>query len=81
MESSLFANWESWVAARERYSSASAAVTLVYSEWDWSNLDERERDRRSLHLERAITIAGAGHFASLERPQAVTDVLLAGRER
>lgn len=81
MESSLLANWESWVAARQRYSSVRAAVTLVYSEWDWSNLDERERDRRSLHPERAITIAGAGHFASLERPQAVIDILLAEREQ
>ena len=76
MESSLFANWRSWVAARRRYSSVRAPVTLVYSEGDWSHFDERERNRRELHPERAITIAGAGHFASLERPQDVVDILL-----
>jgi pimeloyl-ACP methyl ester carboxylesterase len=81
MESSLFANWESWLAARERYSSVRAPVTLVYSEWDWSTLHERERDRRSLHPGRTVTIAGAGHFASLERPRDVIDILVAGRER
>jgi pimeloyl-ACP methyl ester carboxylesterase len=81
MESSLFANWESWVTARGRYASITVPVTLAYSEWDWSNLDERERDRQALHLERVITIAGAGHFASLESPQSVIDILLAGPEQ
>jgi pimeloyl-ACP methyl ester carboxylesterase len=76
MESSLFANWESWVAARERYASVKAPVTLVYSDEDWSNDGERERNREALRPVQTVTIAGAGHFASLEKPRAVIDAVL-----
>ena len=81
MEASLFGNWKSWVAARQRYKAVRAPVTLVYSDGDWSLPSERERNLAVLHPRRSITIAGAGHFVSLEKPEAVIDAIGAGEER
>jgi pimeloyl-ACP methyl ester carboxylesterase len=67
-ESSLFAHWRSWIAARELYGAVRIPVTLVYSSGDWSLPAEREANRQRLAPACFVEIADAGHFASLERP-------------
>jgi pimeloyl-ACP methyl ester carboxylesterase len=76
MEASLFRNWRTWIAARRHYGAVRAPVTLVYSEHDWSRPEERERNRAVLRPERMITVPGAGHFLSLEKPEVVIDAVI-----
>lgn len=76
MEYSLFKNWETWVRARELYPRVTVPVTLVYAQDDWSRPADRERTRGLLHTARLVSLDAAGHFASLERPEAVARTIL-----
>jgi pimeloyl-ACP methyl ester carboxylesterase len=76
MEYSLFANWRSWNDARDTYPLVKAPVTLVYGANDWSTLHDRDRTRGALGLDRVVTLPGAGHFASRERPDGVVAAIL-----
>ncbi|MDB4956050.1 MAG: hypothetical protein JWO36_3619 [Myxococcales bacterium] len=71
MEYSLFANWRSWLDARSLYPLVKAPVTLVYSSNDWSTIDDRRRTQSALRVAAPTTLEDAGHFASLEHPDAV----------
>jgi pimeloyl-ACP methyl ester carboxylesterase len=72
---SLSRNWQSWIAARDRYPAIQIPVTLAYGDHDWSNHDERDANRRAIPAVRAATIHDCGHFSSLEKPAHVTALI------
>jgi pimeloyl-ACP methyl ester carboxylesterase len=52
--------------------------TLVYSQYDWSNAEDRTATRLMIPAARVVIIDDAGHFASLEQPDAVARAILEG---
>ena len=62
------------IAAKGRYAQVNTPVTLVYSEDDWSRPADREQVARLLGV-RAVTVAGAGHFSALERPEEMVRII------
>ncbi len=78
-EYSVFKNWQSWIEARKIYPRISVPVTLAYSDDDWSRPGEREQTRRAIGNAELITIDNSGHFAVLEKPAEVADIILSQR--
>jgi pimeloyl-ACP methyl ester carboxylesterase len=73
----VFCNVKSMIAARLLYPSVTAPVTLVYGDHDWSRLSEREADLALLQGADSISLPNTGHFAALEQPDRVAEILLA----
>jgi len=73
----VFRNVDSMVAARALYERVHVPVTLVYGDHDWSRVHERDDNLALLAPARSITLPGTGHFAALEQPERVADILLA----
>ncbi|CUV66061.1 conserved exported hypothetical protein [Sulfurovum sp. enrichment culture clone C5] len=76
VERNVFKNWESWEKAHNIYSDVKAPVTLVYSDHDWSTLQERERTAKELGDVNIITIENTGHFGFVDNPQKLIDIVL-----
>ena len=72
----VYANVDSMIAARALYARVSAPVTLVYGDHDWSRLSEREDNHAAFRGGRTISLPETGHFAALERPARVAEILL-----
>lgn len=72
---SLNQQWRTWISARERYNSISLPVTLVYGSHDWSRPAERDANARVIPGVRAVSIPHCGHFASLEKPNAIAQLI------
>jgi pimeloyl-ACP methyl ester carboxylesterase len=72
----VFRNVDSMIAARALYGRVTAPVTLIYGDHDWSRLPEREANLASLHGARSISLSETGHFAALEQPARVAEILL-----
>jgi pimeloyl-ACP methyl ester carboxylesterase len=72
---SLNAQWRTWVAARSRYPEIGLPVTLVYGSDDWSRPDERDANARSIPGVRTVSLERCGHFASLEKPDAIARLI------
>ena len=72
----VYRNVDSMVAARAVYSRISAPVTVVYGDRDWSHPHERQANLAVLRGARSISLPGTGHFAALERPDRVAEILL-----
>lgn len=66
---SLLAHERLWHDARSEYPKIRIPVSLVYGEQDWAPVDQRECVRELIPGVTAITMANAGHFLSLDRPQ------------
>jgi pimeloyl-ACP methyl ester carboxylesterase len=64
-------------AARALHDQVRVPVTLIYGEHDWSWPPEREANLALFRDVRPITPADTGHFAALEQPARVAEVLLA----
>jgi pimeloyl-ACP methyl ester carboxylesterase len=73
----VYRNVESMIAARELYSRVTVPVTLVYGDHDWSRVPEREANRARLRRAQPIVLGDTGHFAALEQPTRVAEILLA----
>lgn len=67
----------SFVAARARYESINAPVTLVWGDKDWSKPRDRTGVEKAVPSPNVITLERTGHFSALERPQAWADIILA----
>ncbi|MCE4226779.1 alpha/beta hydrolase [Methylobacterium sp. C25] len=67
----------SFVAARARYRSVTAPVTLVWGDKDWANPQDRAGVEAALPSPEVLTLNRTGHFSALERPQAWADIILA----
>jgi pimeloyl-ACP methyl ester carboxylesterase len=72
---SLIRHWPAWESARAEYPAIGRPVLLLYGEHDWSRPAEREADRRDIPGARLRTIPGAGHFLSLDAPDAVVGAI------
>jgi pimeloyl-ACP methyl ester carboxylesterase len=72
----VYRNVESMVAARPHYGRVSAPVTVVYGDHDWSQQPEREANLTLLRNARSISLSRSGHFAALERPDRIAEILL-----
>jgi pimeloyl-ACP methyl ester carboxylesterase len=64
------------IAARTRYAGVTCPVTLVYGDHDWSRGPEREANLALLRDARWILLPSTGHFAALEQPTRVGEILL-----
>lgn len=70
----ILKNWESWSQATALYPQVTCPVTLVYGEFDWSRQQERTQTLHRLATARLETVTGAGHFLSLDNPEALQRV-------
>jgi pimeloyl-ACP methyl ester carboxylesterase len=71
----VYRNVDSMVAARALYGRVTAPVTLIYGEHDWSRVAEREANVALLRGANSISLPDTGHFAALERPARVAEIL------
>lgn len=75
---SIFAGWRSWSQARALYAAVKAPVKLIYGDHDWSTLDERQRTANALGGVAITTVANTGHFAFVDNPNKLVEIILAG---
>ncbi len=68
---SLLRNAHKWDEAHVRYPDVRTPVLLVYGEHDWSKPSERESTLHDIPGAKMQTVAGGGHFLSLDRPREV----------
>jgi pimeloyl-ACP methyl ester carboxylesterase len=73
----LLRNAQTWETAAKAYSKINIPVLLLWGDQDWSRPEERERDRQIVPGVRMVTVKDGGHFLPLDRPNAVTEHLLA----
>ena len=72
----VYRNVDSMIAARALYARVSLPVTLVYGDHDWSHPLERDANLALLRDAQWKSLAETGHFAALEQPDAVAEILL-----
>jgi pimeloyl-ACP methyl ester carboxylesterase len=72
----VYRNVDSMIAARALYGRVSAPMTLIYGDHDWSRVPERDANLALLPGARSISLADTGHFAALEQPDRVAEILL-----
>src|ERR687887_2465782 len=72
----VFRNVRSMIDARALYGRVTAPVTLIYGDHDWSHLRDREANVALLRGARSISLPDTGHFASLDQPARVAELLL-----
>jgi pimeloyl-ACP methyl ester carboxylesterase len=75
----VYRNVDSMVAARALYGRVNATVTLIYGDHDWSRTAERQANLSLLPDARSISLPHTGHFAALEQPARVAEILLDNR--
>ena len=68
---SLVHHWPGWERARSEYGGIQRPVLLLYGDHDWSRPAEREADAAAIPGARMRVIPGAGHFLSLDAPEAL----------
>jgi pimeloyl-ACP methyl ester carboxylesterase len=73
----VFRNVDSMVAARRLYGRVTVPVALAYGDHDWSRVPEREANLALLPRAASIALDDTGHFAALEQPARVAEILLA----
>lgn len=76
VERNLLKNWRSWGQARSQYPKQNTLVILVYGEKDWSTVEERRRTADTLGLSGHITLKDTGHFAFVDNPEALVEIIL-----
>ncbi len=74
----VFRNVDSMIAARALYDRVTAPVTLIYGDHDWSRVTDRQANLALLPGARSISLPETGHFAALDQPDLVAEILLAG---
>lgn len=76
VERSTFAGWQSWSNAKSLYAGVKAPIKLIYGQDDWSTLAEREHTAKQLGGISISTVANTGHFAFVDNPQKMIEILL-----
>ena len=71
----VYQNLPSLVGARTHYPEVAVPIDLVYGEQDWSRPSDRQANRDLLPGARFTQVPDAGHFVSLERPDALAGLL------
>jgi len=72
----VFRNVDSMIAARALYGRVTAPVALIYGDHDWSGIPDREANLALLRGAQSISLPQTGHFAALEQPARVAEILL-----
>jgi pimeloyl-ACP methyl ester carboxylesterase len=72
----VFRNVDSMIAARTLYGRVTTPVTLIYGDHDWSRMPEREANLALLRDAQSISLPDTRHFAALEQPARVAEILL-----
>src|SRR5712691_10180004 len=72
----VFRNVDSMIAARALYGRVTTPVTLIYGDHDWSRIPDREANLALLRDAQSISLSDTGHFAALEQPARVAEILL-----
>jgi pimeloyl-ACP methyl ester carboxylesterase len=73
---SLVRHWAGWEDARADYGKIAVPVLLIYGKHDWSHPEERETNQRAIPGAQMIIVKDAGHFLSLDAPEAVLQHIL-----
>jgi pimeloyl-ACP methyl ester carboxylesterase len=73
---SLVRHWASWDAGRAEYGRIDRPVLLVYGDHDWSREHERLDDAARIPGAELRTVPDAGHFLSLDAPEALAAAVL-----
>ncbi len=68
---SLVRHWAGWEDGQADYGKIAVPVLLIYGEHDWSHPEERETNQRAIPGAQMIIVKDAGHFLSLDAPEAV----------
>jgi pimeloyl-ACP methyl ester carboxylesterase len=76
--SSLVRHWAGWDRGRSAYTQGAVPVTLVYGEHDWSRGPERAADARDIPGAELRVVPDAGHFLSLDAPEALAAAVVPG---
>ncbi len=76
VERKTFAGWRSWKKARALYKDVKAPVTFVYGDHDWSKPAERDVNLAEMPNAKLKLLDRAGHFASLDAPDALAAAVL-----
>jgi pimeloyl-ACP methyl ester carboxylesterase len=77
VERSTFAGWQSWGKATALYAAVKAPIKLIYGQNDWSTSAERQHTASVLGGITIQTVANTGHFAFVDNPQKMTEIILA----
>ncbi|HEY6638014.1 MAG TPA: alpha/beta fold hydrolase [Solirubrobacterales bacterium] len=72
----IYRNLGSLIAARGQYAGIHVPVTLVYGDQDWSRPSDRQANIESVPGTNDIVLRDTGHFAALEAPDDVAQILL-----
>ena len=73
----VYRNVDSMIAARDLYGRVTTSATVVYGDHDWSRPSERQANLAVLRDAESISLPETGHFAALEKPARVAEILLA----
>lgn len=71
---------DSFIAARQLYRRVKVPTLLVYGDHDWSTVAERAEVASLVDGNHMVTLKNTGHFASLETPAGVADLILGKAE-
>lgn len=77
---SLVRHWGSWEAARGEYQNIDRPTLVLYGDHDWSHDDERAANARAIPGAELRVVRDAGHFLSLDAPDAVVAAILDSAE-
>ena len=72
---SLVAHWADWEKVRAEYNQIDVPVLLLYGDHDWSRPEEREANHREIPGAQMTIVKDAGHFLSLDTPEAVIQLI------
>ena len=73
---SLVRHWAGWDAGRAEYGRIDRPVLLVYGDHDWSREHERLDERAGIPGAELRIVPDAGHFLSLDAPEALAAAVL-----
>ncbi len=72
---SLVRHWPDWERAREEYGNIACPTLLLYGDHDWSRPEERAANEAAIAGTEMRVVKDAGHFLSLDAPEAIVQVL------
>jgi pimeloyl-ACP methyl ester carboxylesterase len=73
---SLLRHAQSWQDAQKDYPAIDKPVLLIWGDRDWSRPSERARTAALIPDVKVATVAGGGHFLSLDQPDALNRLMV-----